>query len=415
MYVETFLNNLVPIYTFSQNEITSKLESNESQITLADLRLQLLPKVGEKFPEYANKTPIGRTSKKMICKDIFILGFCIVENSVHKDLESVYRDEPAKPQLRVEDVSDCIKLAIELQQEVQTLRQENADNKREIADNKREFANYKKKSEKDIAELKSEINRVKAKCDQGNSAEEDQPVMPETTDRPNTAQEDEIHERNEEVNGLLTVDNNQPENHEPQTITPAPNKTDLFIGNVGASHSCADIKRFINTKTNLQVELKDIQEKAVRGDRKAFKVSVPYDKAQEAVSIWPREITAERYMAPSERIKPAKPSNTQARTNGTNRNTNNNRNNRHNNSSGNNRDNNRGNAQIRQNGSNRNQRRRQAFQDQVQNRYGPPSTEQYFQPRGNLQYPIPSTPPIPNQYWNQYRTPSWLPQPFFNF
>ena len=81
------------------------------------------------------------------------------------------------------------------------------------------------------------------------------------------------------------------------------NKTELFIGNVDASHSCADIKSFMNTGTRLQVELQDIQEKAVRGDRKAFKVSVPYDKAQEAVSIWPREITAERYMPPRVRIK----------------------------------------------------------------------------------------------------------------
>ena len=46
------------------------------------------------------------------------------------------------------------------------------------------------------------------------------------------------------------------------------NKTELFIGNVDASHSCADIKSFMNTGTRLQVELKDIQEKAVRGTGK---------------------------------------------------------------------------------------------------------------------------------------------------
>ena len=265
---------------------------------------------------------------------------------------------------------------------------------------------------------------MKSKCDQCNSAEDAQPIIPEIlADRPNTAQEDEIHGRNEEVNGLIIANNTQPENREPNVsdrpaIIPPPNMTDLFIGYVGASYSCATIQRFMNTGTSLQVELKDIQEKTVRGDRKAFKVSVPHDKVQEAISIWPREFTAERYIDPRIRIKYAKPSNTQARTNGTSRNNrnsnNNNGNNRHNNSR-NNRVNNRGSAQNGQNGNNRNQRRQQAFQDQVQHRHMPPSFDQYLLPRGNFQYPIPSTPPISNQYWNQYKTPNWLPQPFFNF
>ena len=127
------------------------------------------------------------------------------------------------------------------------------------------------------------------------------------------------------------------------TITAAPKVVELFIGNVGASYSGENNKRFMNHGTSLQVELKDIEEKPVRGDRKAFKVTVPHDKAQEAVSIWPKDITAERYMAPRLRIRPAKTSNTQARTNGNNRNHTNNGNSRHSNSSGNNRNNNRGN------------------------------------------------------------------------
>ena len=108
---------------------------------------------------------------------------------------------------------------------------------------------------------------MKAKCDQCNSAEEVQLTTPETTaDRPNTAQEDEVHERNEEENALLIVDNTQPENRETHVpprlaITPASNMTDLFIGNVGVSYSCADIRRFMNSGTSLQVEMKDIQEK----------------------------------------------------------------------------------------------------------------------------------------------------------
>ena len=412
VYIKTVMNNLDTIINFPRDEILDKLESNDSENTLIELKRQLLPVAGNLFPSYiANKTPIDRRSKRLICKDIYILGKCIVERSALRELDSVYRnkDEPDEPQPRIEDLAETLTVVSELRQRLLTLEKDHAD--------------YKKKCDENTAELKSEINRMKAKCEQCNSAEDAQPILEEIPiERPNVAQEDEAPERREEENGLLIADNTQPEEREPHvparpTITAAPKVVDLFIGNVGASYSCENIKTFMNTGTSLQVELKDIQEKTVRGDRKAFKVTVPHDKAQEAVSIWPKDITAERYMAPRIRIRPAKSSNTQARTNGNNRNNRNhtnNGNNRHSNSSGNNRNNNRGNAQNRDNGNNRNQRRQQSFQDQVQSRHGPPSIDQYYHPRGNFQYPIPSIPPIANQYWNQYTAPNWLPQPLFN-
>ena len=377
--------------------------------------------VGKMLSDYANKTAINRNKMNKVCQDIYILGLCIVQKSAQKDLNVVYtnKTEPTEPQLRVDDLGEVVCVVLELRQKLQTMEKDNADTKKEYAD-------YKEKCTKDTAELKAEINRVKAKCDQCNSNEGTQAmisaIQPET---PNVSQEDVIPERNGEEHGLLMVDNTQPEDSEPHeptrpTIRPAPKMTDLFIGGVDASHSCSDIRTYMNTGTALQVEVKDIQEKQIRGDKKAFKVSVPHDKVQEAVSIWPREITAERYMAPRIKIKPAKPSNAQARTDGNNRNnrnSNNNGNNRNSNNSGNNRNNNRGNAHNRHNSSSRNQRnnRRHAFQDQSQNRHGPPSYDQYFQPAGNFQRPIPSIPPIPNQYWNQYKAPSWPPHPFFNF
>ena len=206
---------------------------------------------------------------------------------------------------------------------------------------------------------------MKAKCNQCNPDENAQPILPEIpAEIPNTTQEDEAPERDEEENGLLIADNSQPEESEPpvparSTTTAATKVVDLFIGNVGASYGCENIKRFMNDGTSLHVELKDIQEKKVRGNGKAFKVTVPHGKAQEAVSIWPKDITAERYKAPRNRIKPEKTSTTQARTIGNTRNTRNhtnNGNNRNNNSSGNNRNKNRGNAQNRDNGKNWNQR-----------------------------------------------------------
>ena len=411
-YIKTVRNNLGKIINYAREDIIAKLESHDSKPTLAELRRQLLPVVAELFPAYiANKTAIDRRDKHLICKDIYILGSCIVEKLMHRELDSVYnnKSEPAEPQPRTEDIAEALRVMNELRQKVLTLEKKHAD--------------YEKKCDKTIGDLKSEINQMKAKCNHCNSAEDAQaitPVIP--TETPNAAQEDETPERVEEENGLLTAAITQPEEQEPlaparPNITAAPKVVNLFIGNVDASHSCENIKRFMNHETSLQVELKDIQEKTIRGDRKAFKVTVPHDKAEEAVSIWPKEITAERYMAPRIKIKPAKTSNTQARTNGNNRNNRNhtnNGNNRHSNSSGNNRNNNRGNAQNRSNGNNQNQRRQQSFQNQIQSNHGPPSIDQYYHPRGNFQYPRPSIPSIPNQYWNQYTAPNWLPQPLFN-
>ena len=52
---------------------------------------------------------------------------------------------------------------------------------------------------------------MKSKCDQCNSAEEVQLIIPEiSTERPNAAQEDETPERDEAENGLLIVQNTQP-------------------------------------------------------------------------------------------------------------------------------------------------------------------------------------------------------------
>ena len=90
-YIKTVLNNLPTIYRSSQNEILSQLEASDSVNTLMELRQQQITMVGRMFPEYANKRPIDRRnkSKKLVCKDIYILGLCIVEKSVHKELKHV--------------------------------------------------------------------------------------------------------------------------------------------------------------------------------------------------------------------------------------------------------------------------------------------------------------------------------------
>merc|ERR1711989_183847 len=86
----------------------------------------------------------------------------------------------------------------------------------------------------------------------------------------------------------------------------------------------------MNTGTSLCIQLNNIKEAQVRGDKIAFKVSIPLEKMDEAKSIWHSSIRVERYLPNNMKIKPAHSINSQARNNNNN-NSNNNNNNRNNN------------------------------------------------------------------------------------
>ena len=123
-YIKTVRNNLGKIINYAREDIIAKLESHDSKTTLMELRRQLLPVVAELFPAYiANKTAIDRRDKHLICKDIYILGSCIVEKLMHRELDSVYnnKSEPAEPQPRTEDIAEALRVMGELRQKVLTL------------------------------------------------------------------------------------------------------------------------------------------------------------------------------------------------------------------------------------------------------------------------------------------------------
>ena len=331
-YPTTFINNIATIFTNSKDDILSALKLNKSPAfdnARKDLRQQLITAVGNRFPEYANKRPINRKVQNTICSDIYILGFCIEQKCVQIGLDGVFDDrvEPSEPEsepvINTEDLSETIRGVSDLRQEVKALKEDKAKTAEKHA--------------KDIAELWAEIQRMK-----DNPITNTQDATPENNNS-NDTQQDDSSEAIQELNAIL-LDNTQPDTNEanaPATLTtpvqeatepsastrapisPASRMTDLYIGGVSASHSCRDIKNYMNTGTDLQIELNDIKELKRRGDKKAFKVSVPHNKVSEATLIWPSEIKAERFIPANIRIKAANP----PQKSGHNRNTNHNGNN----------------------------------------------------------------------------------------
>ena len=361
------------------------------------LRQLLLNEVKTAIPDCANRTPINLTSSERICEDIYLLGKSIKEKAPHKDLHKVYNDKPetAEPQLNKDDVAEIIRAVTLQATRIQTLEKENADIKKEHAD-------LKEWSKNEISKLISEIRRMSA--DNTNIDTQAEAQEPQINNN-NMEQEENTPDTEQEANGIFNADRTLPEDPEPPTpsrprILPAKKSTDLFIAGVDASHSCEDIKRYMNTGTSLCMELTDIKEAHVRGDKKAFKVSVPLEKIDEAKSIWHRDIRVERYIPNNMKIKPAHSTNQQARNNGPNRNNNNNRNNRNRNNNENN--------YNRSNWNRRNSRER-SFHPRRQNRQGPNWSDQYSQPPANSHYAPPSNVPSrSHQYWgDQHRTTEW--------
>ena len=357
-YTKTFCNNLNTVYSCPKNVILAKLNSHTSMETLKELRQHLLTEASKIFSDFANKTPIARNSKKYICEDIFHLGFCITQNAISNDLNTVYRSEndPRDQDLspEIEAGSDTLKLIVQMRKDYQASEAKHA---------------------KEIADLKAEIQRVSTHCKRNHSNSNRQDHIPDDqATNPSEAEELNVPAANQEPNGLITQepnglttggptqplppsssDNTNQENSQPHDrvclpIKAAPKITDIFIGGIDPENSCADIQAHMNNGTNLGIELRDIEDITSEGRKnKAFKVSVPRSKVNIATSIWPSEVKAERYVRPPTKALPTRQVNnhTPGRNNGHHRNnranSNNNGNNSNNNFNRNNYNNNRNN------------------------------------------------------------------------
>ena len=287
-YTTTFMSNLDIILNHPQEEILAKLGEKDASFdnTRKELRQHLLTEVGKRLADYANKTAIDRRSQDKICEDIYLLAFSFHHTKPHKDLNNVYTKTPVAPQMRVDDVASIILAVTQVQQKQETLEKNSAEKDKVI----NQLTQKVNSLEKELEDIKS--GRIQTRAPNSTTSPEAEPLESEI--------DNNISDPELVANGLISDERNQPEeteHHAPTTqlITPAKKQADIFIGGVNTSHSCSDIKKFMNTGTTFQLELKDIKEHPVKGDVKAFKVTLPAEKAQEAISIWPSGIKAAIY------------------------------------------------------------------------------------------------------------------------
>ena len=152
--------------------------------------------MGKVLPDYSHRTPINRINQKGLCEDIFILGYCIVQKTIHEDLEKVYKKEQVEPQLRVEDLDQVIMVVTELRTKLNKID--------------KDYAEYKEKSTQEITELKSEIRRMTA----NNQAE-----MPDIEqENQNEAREPDMPTGNQ-VPNILLEPNQSPNQHPATSLT----------------------------------------------------------------------------------------------------------------------------------------------------------------------------------------------------
>ena len=443
VYPKTYVNNLNRIHEYNKDDILIKLESHENDDVLKELKQELLTLLTQSdtfSSDYSRKTPIDRRVKNLICQDIFNLGYCIIHNTPTKDLDNMFKKGPTEPAEteEVTNTSNALIMMVEMNKKMDNMRKDHEE--------------FKAKMLRENADLRNEIKSIKTKCAQNHQN------MSEQTEVSGTPLDAQIDEQDSDAsptlitNGLVESTQSQEqnsrlnhedlegsENSEPQApairpITAAPKLTDIFIGGINPNNSPADILAYINSKTDICIEPRNIQEINVsRGNKKAFKVTIPQSKFEEATSIWPTGTRAERFVKPRQRNMHPTPrtSNGQharnmlstqgnvPRTrnghNSHNRNRrnnsiNNNNNNGHNNHR-NSRTQNRRNTNNRHNGGNQSNggNRQQPFRERGQNSYGshPNGQRPHASENAGLSQ-------IPNPLWSLFRASGLLNQPFIN-
>ena len=446
VYPKTYANNLKRIHDYNKEDILLKLKSHENNDVRKELRQHLLTLLTQSdtfSTEYSKKTPIKRRDITLMCQDIFNLGYCIIHNTPTKDLDEMFKNgstEPAETE-DVSNTSDAIIMMVEMNKKMDDMRKDHEE--------------FKAKMLRENTDLRKEIESLKTKCAQNHQNMSGQVEVsgtpPDTqaevqeSDEPSTQITNELveptqsPEQNSTHNpeGLEGSENSEPPVSAIRPITAAPKLTDIFIVGVNPNNSPADIQAYISSKTDICIELRNIQEITIsRRDKKAFKVTIPQSKYQEATSIWPIGVRAERFvksrqrnmhptqgntprtgngqhtrnMQPTQRNTPRTRNghnshNRNRRNSGSNNNNNGHINNRNNRTQNRRHINNRHNGGYQSNGSNR----QQPFQERGQNNYGSHSNGQRLHPSENAGFTQ-----IPNPLWSLFRASGLLNQPFIN-
>ena len=290
--------NMKNIIEFNLDDLSEKLEKKDI-IILKAIRNSLLDAIHSKFPDYLEKSPIERRSMLFFVNDIITLGNCLYKENlttaeIHEKLKTIYvgkkeeivnNEQPAITKTNVTtELSNLILRVNRHQEEIEFLKIENDELSQLNYDSLQEIRNLRRQN----VQFNNRLNTVG-------------PRVTNTHEELTTEQETDS-----EIENV------------PEVIVPE--TTSIFIGCINNMYSRENIKTYIWTYANTDVELKDIQEIVLRNSRKAFKVTIPQVLLHKILTIWPAGIKAEPFSLPtvSSEEQPRRP-NRNSRNNARNR------------------------------------------------------------------------------------------------
>ena len=99
---DTILENIVDIFANTKDDIIDVLKTiDEHQlITSRDCLFDVLVLL---FPEFSCSALIARRKKKLLAEDIYVIGYCVVNNQKDKRLSNILKAEPENTSLTIEE------------------------------------------------------------------------------------------------------------------------------------------------------------------------------------------------------------------------------------------------------------------------------------------------------------------------
>lgn len=134
-FPEVFLKNIAVVYQYAKADVIETIQTREL-IVLSNLRHALNDQLQELFPAYIDRVLINRKVKHTLLDDIFILGACICNKAIDKDIEKIYTCKRASSltpsvqssgnaeDINIEDLAQMIQAFVDLRRRVAKLEDE---------------------------------------------------------------------------------------------------------------------------------------------------------------------------------------------------------------------------------------------------------------------------------------------------
>ena len=280
-FAANYLHNLTTIFNFVPEDVHTSLTPRTLN-TLKGLRKELLAMVASTSLDLASKTALTRKNKEEVINDILLLSESLAKPDHSIDLSSIYT-----PSVSDGNIIDVVN---KLLTEVNSLKSEN----RALRDR--------------VAALEAKQSTTTPQDTQTNAINsDDDPDVNDVNSEVSIIDEDDEDQKELDALDKYVRPPSWPYHTVPVVAAscpvvaaPRPVKTEkafVWIGNVDSSCNRRSIMNHFSRK-KVYVTLKDIELRSELRSKRLFKVAVPSNKVQQALTNWPSGIETKRWPSP---------------------------------------------------------------------------------------------------------------------